>query len=218
MSILLRSVERYDRLAELDRESGNLREFFVPFKQAGALRSVGHYRHPGDALLAMYVDDGRSWLRVGDAEAPLESLHAKTEADNDRRLVTIYRDNAPFAQLAYPSSKADGRSVKGLGVLRPASADEPIRDTTPFAENEDFDFGLYIANVINDRHRQETMVNHVLSNHLDDEPSPEMSRWKVWLLSLLARRGRTASSSRVAVDERTPETARNRPRRGSSTL
>lgn len=79
-------------------------------------------------------------------------------------------------RMPMDSLAIDVRSVKGLRVLsvrshgkvilemryEPPHLDPPLAlDPTPFVEEEDFDFGLFLANVSRDRNRQARMYGGV---------------------------------------------------------
>ncbi len=191
---LLRSASRFDVIAEFDRDRGVLSEEVVPLKVAQSVKTAGQYCHLGGELLAIYADKNRVWLRIGDEELPAETLEAEWKGDGPVRRLVISRGQEVVRGFEYrlPIRPATQKHVQ-LGTT--TKLDDTV-DVTPFAELEDFDFGLFITNVVNDPDRREVLIQH-LNEQPDKERSvPSLAGWKVRLLKLLMRRKNRKTGSR----------------------
>lgn len=181
--LLLRSADRFDLVGRFDREKGLLSEEVIWPAKAQRLATAGHYSHLGDDLVALYADDEKVWLRIGDEEIPADAVRADWSPESAARRLRLLRDGEVVRDLNYrpPMASSAGRWTSG---------ERDRVDTTAFAEPEDFDFGLFIANVLNDSERQRILIDEVKIDPAEEPASPSLARWKMWLLSLLMRRGK----------------------------
>ncbi|WP_460444002.1 hypothetical protein [Amycolatopsis cihanbeyliensis] len=99
----------------------------------------GHYDHIGDILVALYRFKGELMLRLGQRDFEVSRIKSMwhLKKDGKRELGLTIRDDWDV-KLEYVSQSDDFIDVM---------------DITPFAEEEDFDFGLFINNVVNNPDR-----------------------------------------------------------------
>ncbi|MFK0256293.1 hypothetical protein [Streptomyces sp. NPDC090445] len=133
MQITISSFERWGDQASFDTDSavlGPIRRAAGPDVSSG---SRGCFGRLGEILAVLYRVDGVLRLRLGDRDmvltGDLAARHERGESINNLTVGTL--------RIAYP------RPVEEL--------DED--DPTAFAEPEDFDMGLFLANILNDPDR-----------------------------------------------------------------
>jgi hypothetical protein len=103
-----------------------------------------------DKLAAVYVAGGRLWLAIDNQPWFLDELSAVVdEADNGYRVhISTPRRNYDFV----------------------VGADKLDADTNPFASAEDDSFGLWIARIIENRERQNVLLDVLVDASLDEVP------------------------------------------------
>jgi hypothetical protein len=141
--ILLQSNDSFDELGKLNLDTGEI-SFLSKSQnpQASCTLIQGHYAKVGDSLVCLYRFDDVLYLRIGELQFEI----------TDRVLCYLSRElnNRSFKLIS------DGKELVNV-VYTPVKPEIPLnRDPTPFIEEEDFDFMLFIHNVINNfdrRHR-----------------------------------------------------------------
>ena len=142
MAVLLQSQDRYDDLIELDTASGQITWHSVknePHLREGTID--GHFSKLDGKMAALLRENGVLHFRVNQLDVELSD---DTEAVWERRpglhTLTLTRDGKRILRLAYS----------------PPVIDPPLEvDPTPFVEEEHFDFGLFVHNVLQDKGRRE---------------------------------------------------------------
>ncbi len=131
------SYSTFDRVALFNPDSGHLTEF-----SRGDATSVtqqpqrGAYAMLGRQWVVLYrSDEGVLRLRIGVSDFALTSANR-----------VAWRQTGALAELEVSSNDVSH-------VLSYRSEPLPEGDPTPFVEAEDFDFGLFVANIARDRER-----------------------------------------------------------------
>ncbi|WP_216214233.1 hypothetical protein [Amycolatopsis aidingensis] len=103
----------------------------------------GHYDYIGGILTVLYRFKGELFIRLGERDfevSKIESIwHLKKGENREFGLTTKDGSNV---KLEYSGKLADSIDVV---------------DMTPFSEEEDFDFGLFVKNVINNPDRSDNI-------------------------------------------------------------
>lgn len=138
--MLIQSHEQFDVVAEFDPESGRIQPHSRPdgLSPAG---TDGWFATLGDSRVVFYRQSGRLWLRLADRTFDLDG-----DASVD------WRVEAGMAVFAVADD--DGQVVLRYSTgarSDPVTSDDP----TPFVEDEDWDLGLFIANVMFDEERSD---------------------------------------------------------------
>lgn len=138
--MLVQSHERYDTVAKFDPGSGLLTSFPRPAR-LGPSGTDGWYSVLGSDLVVFYRHEGRLHLRVSTRLWRADTgLEVSWEREGNQAVLTI----------------GEGSSRFGLSYDPPTVPGPPLAsDLTPFVESEDWDLGLFIANVLNDQARLE---------------------------------------------------------------
>jgi hypothetical protein len=136
-SILLQSKDRFVEVAELDPGSGTAR---FRTKRSADLPQ-GSYAQVNGTFCALYRRDGILMFRFGDAEFPLhEAVYSELLRSEDVSTLRLHYHGRPLFELSYP---------------RTAMSPPLDADLTPFVEEEDFAFPLFVHNVLSDPERRE---------------------------------------------------------------
>ena len=149
--MLIQSRQRFDTVAEFDPRTGAIRPRLRP---AGMELSGtdGWFEMLGDSCVVFYREDGRLWLRVDDWLVDLDgAATVDWRREGDVAVFTV-ADPAGEVVLRYP--------------YRPPIPDDP----TPFVEVEDWDLGLFVANVMGDEERSDLVRRGLRSG--DEQTSP----------------------------------------------
>ncbi len=137
------SHDHFDDVATFDPATGRLEEFHRADRGAlppGPLH--GHYSRLSGILAVFYRNDGFLWLRVGREARNLDREGCEVRWQNV--------DGSSSLQLF------DRRGLVTSVEYRPGTWDGST-DPTPFAESEDWDFGLFVTNVLADDARRARM-------------------------------------------------------------
>lgn len=137
--------ELFDRVAEFTPETGQLNEFSrtaEPDRIRGPVR--GSYSTIGGRSVVLYRDDGLLWLRV-DGEVLALDRRTRVELieldpDGTEKLLRIAQGMDILMEWSY---EPQARTIEG--------------DLTPFVEEEDFDFALFLSNVSLNPDRQDLL-------------------------------------------------------------
>lgn len=134
------SHDRYDDVAEFDPATGRLEESGrASSSAAGPIDPQGHYSWLSGTLAVIYRLGGSLWIRIGDESRNLDDagIEVRWEHSCGRSTLDLIDNGTLVAEVRY-------QPVSGVG---PA-------DPTPFAESEDWDFGLYVKTVLDNDERR----------------------------------------------------------------
>ncbi|WP_404955687.1 hypothetical protein [Streptomyces sp. 147326] len=128
--ITVQSFDRYGEWAGFEPATGSLdvHRGYGPAPQC-APSPTGHYGRLGDLLVVFYRYEAALYLRIGDHHIEVgSSPEARHERFEGHCRLTI-----GSTSIEYPA---------------PPVLIDPAQDPTPFAEPEDFDIGLFVADVL----------------------------------------------------------------------
>ena len=133
--VLLRSNERFNDVVELDEGSGVWRKTTrlenVPSK------TDGFYSILSEVFFALFRSGNQLYVRIGDTQIELtEDVKVTVSGPPENRLITLIANGTRISHT-YSLSSA---SIAG--------------DITPFVEDEDSDFGLFLSNIVGSPERQ----------------------------------------------------------------
>ncbi len=121
----------------------------VVLKKEG-IRTVGWYQYVENKLSALYFKEEDFFVRYDNLCVKVEEGGiAKVEKENDRYQFSLYRKDHLVLAFKYL-------------VSDPSIA--PEFDLTPFVEEEDFNWGLFMCNIINSRSRMGNILAHYKEN------------------------------------------------------
>lgn len=126
--------------AELDPQLGLVRWFTLPPDEAGRIQVQGHVARVGGSVLCLYrISSGVLRFRLDDYDVLLdEATVIELERGETNTIVVKQKESALFSwTYAAPD-------------LNPPLDEDP----TPFIEEEDFDFGVFLHNVTHDDDRR----------------------------------------------------------------
>jgi len=131
--IWLQSNDKYNEVAEYDPEKGT---FTIMYRNTlgnnAPMSTDGFFTILSSVLLMLYKFDKELFIRVGDLCIPLsDDVVATVSGDARNRLLIV---------------KRSGEEVVHLNYMLDHSKKIP-NDPTPFIEDENFDFGLFLSNV-----------------------------------------------------------------------
>ncbi len=138
MPMLLQYHNRRGIVAEFSPDDGNLEVLQRP---AGVVRTDGWFSVLGGALVAFYRARGSLWLRVG--------AHV-LEIGEDPAIPEWRRETHRSVLRVV----VDGETVELRYRTGPFEQPTLANDPTPFVESEDWDFGLFITNVLSSDERR----------------------------------------------------------------
>lgn len=139
--MILQSNDYFDQLAELDPGTGIYR--LLSRKQNPELTArppVGGYSMVDGTMLSLYRIEGVLYLRVGDREFKL--------TDDVTSTLTREDNNGVFRLVQ------DGNVLLIFKYRLPVPEVSLSLDPTPFIEEEDFDFLLFVHNVLTETGRR----------------------------------------------------------------
>ena len=114
--------------------------------EAGCLNPQGWYHNDGLILSAIFVDEGRVLLRIGDARYMLDNSHTGRILEKGSRYEF---------ELMHFGSVVDKFIYKHNHY-------RSIYDISAFTEDEDFNWGLFLCNIINDENRRRSLIKRNL--------------------------------------------------------
>jgi hypothetical protein len=133
MKLLVEDFLKQSQLRELDLATGTLA---APTGAVERTEAKGVYMQLGDALVVLHALDGTLTLRIGEDVVPLSGATVELEGEDLRKL-RVLRDGEEIARLRYPSPI------------------HPFLDWDfTLAEEEDFDLGVFVRNVVASPTRQ----------------------------------------------------------------
>lgn len=136
--MLLQSFDRFDRLAEFDPTSGSWSEFA---RQPGAIpKTAGQYGLIGETMVFVYRLGDSVLLRIDGSVVDLdERVSIDVQRSPGHFTISVSRDASLLLQWDYQSA-----------ALSAPDEDDP----TAFAQREDCDFALFLANISRDAARR----------------------------------------------------------------
>lgn len=139
--MILQSNDRFDEMAQFDPATGNYRLLSRKANRelvAGPI--TGSYSLVGQTLLALYRQNGDLFVWIGDRTFPV--------ADTVSSTLTVEGAQKVFRLL-------DNERLIAILKYSPPVRDVPIElDPTPFVEEEDFDFVLFLHHVLTEPGRR----------------------------------------------------------------
>ena len=131
--IWLQSNDKYDELAEYDHDKGT---FTIESRNALSSKAPssteGIFAILSDIFVALYKFGGGLFIRIGGQCIPLaEDVVVTVSGDVSKRLLTVEKSGKEITCFIY--------------VLD--SSKKILNDPTPFVDDEDFDFGLFVSNI-----------------------------------------------------------------------
>lgn len=148
----LQDTHHASRLAEIDRHGVRL----VPairgrvLKMTAARNVSGHLGVITDKPAAVYVAGGQLWLAIDGQPWFFDELEVDISSD----------DRGCAVEIRTPARAYDFRVDSAL----------PAGDITPFADPEDFSFGLWAARLIQDPARQQVLLDVLVDAPLTSMP------------------------------------------------
>jgi hypothetical protein len=141
--MLLQSHKSFDTMADYDPATGT----FVTFsrgaeparasgQKAGAFDSIGGKR------VLLFRLAGMLYFQVDSQRMRMDHYTIELRSVNGRQVLRVLSNGKVVLELTYDPP-----------LLDPPLAEDP----TPFVEDEDFDFGLFLSNLSRDRSRQSRM-------------------------------------------------------------
>ena len=142
----LRSNHSFTTLLELDPVSGNNREVSSSdLADKGPERINGFFDFLDGTLVALYALYGNLILRVGTEVIPLvDGVNVALESGISNHTLIVKHGERELASLTY--SPTDDQKIKN--------------DPTPFIEDEDFDFGLFVKNIASNHDRRRVVLEN----------------------------------------------------------
>jgi hypothetical protein len=133
--MILESKDVFDQLAELDPNNGTYR--LLSRKQYPDLATTppsGSYSIVDGTMLSLYRRDGVLYFRSADREFKVtDDVVSKLTREDNSRVFLLLKDGNVLVDLRYS----------------PSEPEFPLTiDPTPFIEEEDFDFFLFVHNVL----------------------------------------------------------------------
>ena len=138
--MLLQSYKVHDVLADFDPVTGAFLQFSrgaEPARAAG--QEAGDFDYIDGKRVLVFRFDGNLYMQVDDQRMRLDEISVELRCPNGRRILCVLSRGKAVLELTCDPP-----------VLDPPLSDDP----TPFVEEQDFDFGLFLANLSRDRSRQ----------------------------------------------------------------
>jgi hypothetical protein len=140
-NMILESKDEFDQLAELDPITGSYR--LLSRRLHPELKTTppsGGYSIVNDTMLALYRKDGVLYFRAGELEFKLtDDVSSKLTREGNNRVFQLHQDRNLLVDLRYSLPEPD----------------IPLTiDPSPFIEEEDFDFFLFVHNVLTQTDRR----------------------------------------------------------------
>lgn len=134
----IESHERYVDVADFDPCTGRLQETNRDAAANGQPIS-GHYARLAETLAVLYRHEGALWLRLG----------AVSQCLDEEGVAVRWSAHLGFSRLSVSKGDHVRAEVEYANMLH-----ESEGDPTPFAESEDWDFGLFVHNVLTSPERR----------------------------------------------------------------
>ena len=139
--VLLQSTDKFDDLAELEPTTGRLTWYSKHQTPALAFRPIrGHVARLDGHTLILYREATMLHLRIDDADFELTDDTYIELVRGNLNVLTVIRRGVVLFSWTY----------------KPPVIEPPLEmDPTPFVEEEHFDFGLFVYNVMRDACRRD---------------------------------------------------------------
>jgi hypothetical protein len=139
--MLLQSQDAFDTLFELEAPTGPPKELSKSRDPAlRAAHTAGTCSWVDGHFAAIYVRDRRLWVRVDSVEVCVDSdVTAELLRSQELSVFAIRKARMPLLQMQYRVPRID----PPLGV-----------DPTPFIDQEDYDFPLFVSRILSDPARR----------------------------------------------------------------
>jgi hypothetical protein len=134
MKLAVRDFAAPARWGELDSETGAV----APLEQPG--KEKGYFMRLGDVDVAFCAISGKLMLLTGDAQVTLADSEVEV-AGEDLRTLRVERKGELLLRVAYPNP-----------------VNPPMELDFTMAEEEDFDLGLFVKNVLASEKRKTIML------------------------------------------------------------
>ena len=136
--VLLQSNDRFNEVAELSLDAGDWR---VTQRSDESRPTDGFYSILGKTFCAVVRSGGKLLIRIGETQMELtEDVSIEVSGPSSKRVLVVSREGIPCVRHEYSCLKGH---IEG--------------DMTPFIEDEDFDFGLFLSNLSRNPRRQAVM-------------------------------------------------------------
>lgn len=142
--MLVQYHDRFDVVAEFDPGSGRIRVMPRP-AGTGPSATDGWFAILSGACVVFYRLGGQLWLRVGDRSFGLDGGASVDWRVEGGESVLVVVDGSGQVVLRYAPGPLSGPPLS--------------EDPTPFVANEDWDLGLFVANVMSDEERRDLVRN-----------------------------------------------------------
>ncbi|MBA3241759.1 MAG: hypothetical protein H0T60_11085 [Acidobacteria bacterium] len=147
--MILQSKDKFSELARLNLDTGEV-AFVSKHSDPALKKSVpsGGYSIVNGVMCSLYKVGGGLYLRVGEQAFEItDDVKATLNRSAKKHTFQLLRNENLLLEFIYPPPKLDI-----------PLADDP----TPFIEEEDFDFLLFVTNVLNDKGRRQRVYNQAL--------------------------------------------------------
>jgi hypothetical protein len=142
--MLVQYHDRFDVVAEFDPGSGRIRVMPRP-PGTGSSATDGWFAILSGACVVFYRWGEQLWLRVGDRSFDLDAGASVSWRVEGGEAVLVVVDGGGQVVLRYTPGPLSGPPLS--------------EDPTPFIEKEDWDLGLFVANVMSDVERRNLVRN-----------------------------------------------------------
>ena len=139
--MILQSNDRFDEIAQFDPVTGNYRLLSKKANRELVTGPIsGGYSLVGQALLALYRKNEDLFVWIDNREFLVsDTVSSALIEEGDQKIFRLLDNERPIATFKY--SPPVSEIPRGL-------------DPTPFVEEEDFDFGLFLHNVLTEPGRR----------------------------------------------------------------
>jgi hypothetical protein len=143
-TLLLRDFDQYNRYAKMPSIGAEMQTIdFVEGQLSSDCKCQGSFWMDSRSFFALARIDGKLIARIGDAVFELSNdITIRVQEKAPDRTIVVLRDGVSWLSMPYE-----------VGVEDAFSSDE-----TPFVEDEDFDFGLLLANISQSEERKRIML------------------------------------------------------------
>ncbi len=140
----LQDNDEFDKLVELDLTTGlhriHSRSTLGP---QSPTKTDGVFAMLASVLVALYKHGSELFVRVGNTTVRLEKdVIIRASGSPPQRTLSVFKSGKEVARLQYAIDSS--LNISG--------------DPTPFIDNEDFDFGLFVSNISLAPERQEVLL------------------------------------------------------------
>jgi hypothetical protein len=144
--LLLQSQDKFDELVELNTTTGQVEWYSKHANPLMCVRPIqGHFSQFGEQMVFFYREGGTLHLRVDDADVELDdNTQIALDQHTNFSVLKVMRFGKVIYEWRYTSP-----------VIYPPLEADP----TPFVEEEQFDFGQFVYNVMHTTHRRNTIYH-----------------------------------------------------------